>query len=207
MATLASITTATGIENPDITTVFNNLHERALPVSQAKRPLAVVAPAVNRMHDQARILQFDLTATGQTLERLTPSAERAFDKITDFYIILAGIIPPENDKGRQALSKEIEFGQKTVDVCFRTLKYLHTAAETGKHIPGTIDPRLEGFAAELKGLRARYPLPDFARKENMIKRGLVAGNIGCIIFIIFFMLHSGLLGLIIEIIKAVLGNR
>jgi hypothetical protein len=206
MATLASIATATGIDNPDLITVFNHLHQRALPISEAKRPLAVVAPAVNRIHDRARILQFDLTATGQTRERLAPSAVRAFDKITEYYIILAGLRPPDDEKGRLAMEREIEFGQKAVDISYRLLKYFEKVDETGEHVQGEIDPKLEAFSAELKKLRAEYPLPDFARKEHMIRRSLIAGNIGCIIFLLFFLFQSGLLRVIFEIIRAFLSN-
>lgn len=199
MVSLETISAATGNPKPDLRTIINYLDETAGPQALAKNPLKVVAPAISKLHVRARTLQFDLTAKNQKF-KYKLLVIRAFKKITDHYAILAGIQAPANPTGKIEFQRELDFARKLIDISYRLM--LEVGLEEGVYNEplNLAEPVRQTYAAELKVLRKEYPLPEFARKENMAKQGLLAANIGWIFFIIFILARLGLLELLFEAI-------
>ena len=206
MVTPATIATATGVADPDIDTILRYLEEKAFPVAEARNPLKVVSPVVNRLHSRARTLQFDLTASNLTPERLKTAAARAFSKSADHYEILAAIAPPLDPVQRTQFDREIVFARKLLAICLRLLKEVGGKPTPVWEVTMIPEGRREAYSAELKVLRNEYKVPAFAMKHNMARRSEFFGGIGWLVMLIFILGQTGVLGAIVRAVIAIFTN-
>ncbi|MCK4720956.1 hypothetical protein KAU08_09865 [bacterium] len=202
MVSLETISAATENPKPDLRTIINYLDETSGPQASAKNTLKVIAPAISKLHTRARTLQFELTAKNQKF-KYKLLVIRAFKKITDHYAILAGIQAPADPVEKIEFQREIDFARKLIDISYRLM--LEAGLEEGVYNEplDLAEPVRQSYAAELKVIREEYPLPEFARKENMAKQGLLAANVSWIIFIIIILAQLGVVELIFEAIAGI----
>ena len=199
MVALETIAQATGVPDPDLDTIFSYLDQVSGPVATDKKPLRIIAPAVNQLHVRAKDIQSDLGAPVQKMKRKIVIV-RAFKRVTDYYVILKGINPPVDPVQRIEFKKEIEFAKKLIGIVHRLLREIggeNIGYDEQLNLAASIR---NSYASELKNLKDEYPFPEFARKEKMVRQSIAAANVSWIFFIIYILAKLGVLSALIHAI-------
>lgn len=206
MVALETIISATGNPNPDLDAIFKYLDQIAGPDATEKEPLKVIAPAVSELHDRARDLEFDLAAENQKTKRKI-NIGRAFNRITDFYVILMEITTPVNPVEMLLLNSEIEFARKLIGISYRLLKEVG-GEKANYNEPLNLSREIRiPYATELGSLREKYPLPGFAHQEKMVRQSIFTANISWIIFFIYILSQLGALDWLVRTISDFLRSK
>ena len=200
MVKFAQIAKSTESGASDLTELFRQLDALAQPIADEPKPLPIIAPAVLEIHNKARDLEFTLSAKRQTDDRLNAIISSAFRRITDYYVIITGISPPADPVERIVYQMEVDFARKMVEMSYDLANSIGGATK-GSAQPSELPTGIKAkYAEQIKLLRDKYPVPDFASEKRMRRRGARMGVVGWIIFALFILGQSGLLS---EIIKAV----
>lgn len=191
MVSISTIAGKSGKGRVDLGLVFETLDTMAEPIAIDKKPLRIIAPAVMKIHNRTRDLEFELTNDKANPVSLATTAVNSFSSITDYYVIIAGIHPSEESGEKDAYTKELEFARAMVEQSYNIL--VNSGGGTGDSIDLLEIPsaQRQAYASSLKELRDRYPLPEFAKKEHMVRQRKACGCFSGCMIIIVYMIISG----------------
>jgi len=200
MPSLDVIAKGIGAECPRSQSIIEYLDEHAGPVAHQKNVLKTIAPAANIIHARSLGLISTLAAKNQDPQRLKRTVTYAFGRFTDMYIILSSIEPVVGAPGTAELSIECMFARKLIEISRQILVEAGWNSDPKWQPVELSKARRDEYISRIERLRKSNPLPDFARKENMKKGAGYAGLVVIIIWIVIFLLDSGLL---VPILKAI----
>lgn len=201
MPSLDVIANGTGIDNPTTRELIAHLESRGKPVARSKNVLRIIAPAVNILHARLGGLIAAMEYKKRDPKRTKRMVNYAFRRITDMYTILSGIESSDAALDSKKLITERKFARELITHVYALLLEIGGKPEP-KWDPIELSPsRIDVWHKSLKKLKAENPLPDFARKENMKKGFAVSSLVFFVIMTLFFLIDTGMLQLIIEMIR------
>ena len=200
MVSLSSIAQTTGVANPDLAAVYHQLEIMAQPIAEQTRPLPIIAPAVNLLHDQAYDLEVPLGAKSEPAQSLDLLLARSFSRITDYYVIITGIEPPMEPVEAAIYRQEVDFDRKMIEFLYRLIQERNVPYTPNPSTPHMSNERRLQYADELKKILAANPLPAFAQEERLRRRGFGMSIIGWTIFLFWVLINMGVLANLIDAI-------